>query len=850
MQEVSGDAGREAHGPDGFDADLYLASNPDLRVAFDRGLIGSALEHWRDAGEAETKAGARPTLLDHPPVSWTTTGGGDAAGLDRDLYLGLNPDLVHALGEDQRGAAAHWRAFGAVEGRPCFGAPAPWDRAFGTRAKGGASPPAAGCDLFVDADPHAGEEAAIGRRILAALRAVSCPISLRAYTSRGGRLVLEAGGAGWTPTYGVTLIVASPSLCRQILATLGPDGPADRPVLGCFARAPLHRHMPDWLVMSTLDAVLVPAGPEAGLCRAVAPVPVHAVAIAPVRLAPRAAARRALGLRDTDLVIVEEYTRGDTGQDDLRAVVLPGDRARAPLPRRADQIDDVPDPWTGASRLLAAADRFEPAWRGRATRRADATASGLCEGPAPPSRADAGRGLVGLFGAIRGVARGAASLPVPARPAVGTSAARDAPVLSLLIDAEHVPPSLVARLATQTWGFFELCVAHPGAVGFEIRRAGADPRIRLVGSDRAHSALSGALAVATGTHLLPVHDVSEAARIADGLDAIAARLMAADRPELLVEAAHAAELGGGTDGVAAHDPGPLAVRDRIESALTSPIAVSRAAFDRVGGAAFLGRNRDRGYGLTLALIRAGVTIGAVALPGRAPIGDPKATLAGERALRAHLVAVAGSASGVEPGFLPATFRIRRYAARRLPVAVVALATADGIRDMVAALDTEIVLLVTAAIRPPDPDALAGLAEILADPGVGGVCPVVLAADLTIAEAGLIARSDGTLASCEEAGWMLDRAGPGQRALQVRNVHAGALCLATRRSLLREFAPEIAGGAGTLVAVSLALGRAGLRLVATPFARVRLLSERADCSGVAGRAQEVGDGWPSGLWQRS
>ena len=182
--------------------------------------------------------------------------------------------------------------------------------------------------------------------------------------------------------------------------------------------------------------------------------------------------------------------------------------------------------------------------------------------------------------------------------------------------------------------------------------------------------------------------------------------------------------------------------------------------------------------------------------------------------------------------------------------MVSLPAADGLRDLAAALDTEIVLLVTAPIRPPDPDALAALAEILADPGVGGVCPVVLAADMTIAEVGLIARSDGTPAACEEVGWMLDRAGPGRRAMQVRNVHAGSLCLATRRSLLREFAPEIADGAGTLVAASLALGRAGLRLVATPFARVRLLSERADCSAVAGRAQEAGDGWPSGLWQRS
>ena len=865
MQEVSRGARIEAGGPDGFDADLYLASNPDLRAAFDRGLIGSALEHWREAGEAETRAGARPTLLDHPPVSAPAPGGVDATGLDRDLYLALNPDLAHSLGAGtaQAGDAGevdavvrHWLAYGAVEGRFGFGAPVPWDRALG-RALAGAAPRQDGCDLFVEADPQAGEEAAIGRRILAALRAGACPVSLRAYTSRDGRLVMEAGREGSTPTHGVTLIVATPSLCRQILATIGPDRLAGRTVLGCFAHAPLRRHMPDGLLLSTLDAVLVPTGGEAGLLRAVSPVPVHEVAIVPARLVARAAARRALGLWNTDRVIVEEDVHADTLQADLHASVAAGDRAGDPRPNRLHALDDIPDPWTGASRLLAAADRFVPAARGRATRHADATAADLSDAPPSPSPtlAEMGCGLVALFASARGAARGAACLPVPSLPAHAMSTAANAPVLSLLVEAEHLMPWLVARLEGQGWGFFELCVVVPQAVARArepTATAGWDPRIRLVAADPDDLGLAAALRVATGTHLLPVHDTSELARIADGLGAIAARLAEADRPQLLVEAAHAAELGDGANGTVTGDCGRLSLQDRIQSGLTPPVAVSRTAFERIDGAVFLGRPADRFYGLTLALARGGVSIGAVELPGRSEAPAAEAAIAGERSLRHHIVALGGPGA-VEPGFLPATFRIRRFAARSAPIALLAVGDAEDIWDKVAASDTEHVLLVARPIRPPGRGVLAALAEGLADPGVGVVCPVVLAFDMTIVEAGLIATPGEGPMRAEEAGWPLDASGPGARALRIRNVHAASLCLATRRSLIREFAAEPAaeaGDAGPLATLARRIGRAGFRILATPFATVRLLRDGADCSPTDGRAEEAGDGWPSGLRQRS
>ena len=845
MQEVPPRSDGGARGPDGFDADLYLASNPDLRAAFDRGLIGSALEHWREAGERETRAGSRPTLLDHPCVPPGTPIAAAAIGLDRDLYLALNPDLASEIGKDDGAATAHWLAFGAIEGRPCFGARAPWDRALAERTSA-TRLATDGCDLFVEADAQAGEEATIGRRVLAALRAVSYPISLRAYTSRNGRLVLDAG-ARLAPIHAVTLIVATPSVCRQIMATFGADGLAGRTVLGCFARAPLRRHMPDWLLLSTLDAVLVPEGPEAALLRAVSPVPVREVGIAAARLPPRGEARRSLGLRGTDRVAVEERMSEDNRDGGLYAVVVPGEPASEQRSLHAERFDDVPDPWTGAFRLLAAADRFVPEARGRATRRVDAAAAGLCDARSPPTYTAAGRRLVLLFGQARGAPRGAARLPLPRLPAEAESAAAQAPVLSLLVQAADVCRSMIARLHDQPWGFFELCIVCPD-VEVTAEWAGAvDPRVRPIAAEPNHPGLAGALRVATGTHLLPACDRAAAERIVDALPAIARRLSEADRPALLVEAAHAAELVGGTD----LDFGPLPLRARIESELTPPVAVSREALDRIGGDALLGGSGDRLYGLTLALLRDRAAVGAVALPDPAPAVAGEEMIAGARMLRHHLVMLSGRDCAVEPGFLPATYR-RRPDARCTPFEVLAIGGVIDLAGLVAAVTTEHVLLAAAAIRPPDADALASLVSALTDESVGGACPIVMAPDLTIAEAGLIATRGATAPSCEEAGWPLHASGPGRRVLRARDVHAASLCLATRRSLLIEVAREVAAvpEGEAVAAVALALRRAGLRLVSTPFAVVRLLSDCAGCPRDGGRAEEVEDGWPSGLRQRS
>ncbi|SOE00597.1 matrixin family metalloprotease [Caenispirillum bisanense] len=123
---------------DGFDAALYLRTNPDVAAAVAAGSFSSAEQHFRQFGAAENRSpnalfDAAWYLTRNPDVaaavqaaemtSWqhyTTWGareGRDAGPLfDGDRYLRDNPDVAQA-GMDPLGHYLHW---GVAEGRGAF----------------------------------------------------------------------------------------------------------------------------------------------------------------------------------------------------------------------------------------------------------------------------------------------------------------------------------------------------------------------------------------------------------------------------------------------------------------------------------------------------------------------------------------------------------------------------------------------------------------------------------------------------------------------------------------------------------------------------------------------------------
>ncbi len=81
-----------------FDADFYLANNPDVAAAVDAGAFGSAFEHFFLFGAEE--------------------GRDPSAAFDTAFYLATNPDVfgaVDAGGFDS--AFQHFILFGQFEGR-------------------------------------------------------------------------------------------------------------------------------------------------------------------------------------------------------------------------------------------------------------------------------------------------------------------------------------------------------------------------------------------------------------------------------------------------------------------------------------------------------------------------------------------------------------------------------------------------------------------------------------------------------------------------------------------------------------------------------------------------------------
>jgi GT2 family glycosyltransferase len=132
------------------------------------------------------------------------------------------------------------------------------------------------------------------------------------------------------------------------------------------------------------------------------------------------------------------------------------------------------------------------------------------------------------------------------------------------------------------------------------------------------------------------------------------------------------------------------------------------------------------------------------------------------------------------------------------------------------------LLLDAGVRPIDRDWLEALLEMSQLPGVGAAGPVLLRPDRTIEHAGIVLGLH-RFAGCAfrgEPGWTR---GHVANALNIRNCSAiSAACLLTRRAAF-----DAAGGldarlgsGAASIDYGLRLRQAGLRVVLTPYARLR------------------------------
>lgn len=737
-----------------FDAGLYLASNPDLRRAFDAGLIGDALEHWAARGEAETRSGMRPTLLGLAPVDDPEPGPAalaGAAGLAIEWYFALNPGLADALGHDPARARRHWLLHGATEGRAGFGASPSWAREADRGRDRSDLPP--GCDLFVDADPDGGPEAVLGRRALAALRKAGIAVSVRAWTRRRGRLVLAREELDRGPTYRDAILAASPSGMRLLLASIGPAQFARRRLIGLVGSAPLAPYAADWPVLACLDALLVAGAGPARRARACSPAPVQAVAVDPAPLLDRATARRLLGLpRDGTVTLLGAGATRGSGiciRDAQQRPTVDGEPSST---TGSDQrvLDDARDPWSGASLLLAAVDRWCPGPDLNEADRADARGAGITIDPGDDLPVDEGDALplaqvLGcLLGAEPRVAgRRPASL-VPAPP--GVPGGGGAPiVLTLLIDvrgsARAERDALIAHLLALGVAPTELCLAV-GDTGAGGRR---DPRVRVARDLRTASA------VATGEWIVPLTVAAGFRLEAAAVAAVAARCAAPDRPDVLIALASGTEDEGDDEAVRSGFATPLL--DRIETMITQPIAIARMRW-QCSAAETSGFGAAMPYAALLAAVRAGARIGALAVAsGIDPFGvdereDPALAEAGRRALRRHLRLSGRGGDTVGRDRAPGLFRVRRpdRSGAVAPLALIgpALPTADAdvpgeqrheadtlaaLGACLASVTAELVLLVGHAPdragndapcspRHPDPSDLARLRDAVEYGGAG------------------------------------------------------------------------------------------------------------------------------------
>ena len=96
---------RSAAPTGGFIEELYLALNPDVAEAIATGKFANAREHWTQFGRRETDEGARPALKHEvfyaEPEKRPATHESEAQFLDTQAYLYLNPDVRHAIGEEE-----------------------------------------------------------------------------------------------------------------------------------------------------------------------------------------------------------------------------------------------------------------------------------------------------------------------------------------------------------------------------------------------------------------------------------------------------------------------------------------------------------------------------------------------------------------------------------------------------------------------------------------------------------------------------------------------------------------------------------------------------------------------------
>lgn len=881
---------RMTEADDAFDDGAYLATNPDLAAAFAGGRIGTGQAHWQDTGRAETRSGHRPSLLDAAAAPGSPRPTLDAAATEAALaglgtfdaaaYVAMNPDLAATLGGDLEAARRHWVAHGRLEGRIGPGDAPYRDRAV---ALGRLLALPFGVDLHVPA-LETGIEGQAARQLLAALRAAGIPVSIRPYDDRAEIPRLTAAAAARDPGHRVSLFVASPLALRALHRMLAPAVFEASYVVAFVPRLALGAHMPDYPLFGMLDELWTASDTQARLLAAVAPLPVRHIALPPRTLAPRAEARRLLGLPQAGYVLaldataaapgpgapqldravgnaIERFLSRAGGDRGLLLLVRAG-AATASLVARA--LHGVPhatfrcDPTCpGEGSLVFAAanavlrsDAIAHEIAGHGARLTPVAPAALAAcldgrhdtGPAAPavSAAEAGARILAILGdlglampqprfaATIGRSRDAMWPPMPS-PAPDVALL---PVLSLLLPGAGLDRPMLDRIAAaltaQPHPFWELCVDRPDGAALRDRHdAGAhDPRLRLVAGDQA-----ARRAAATGDHVLPVASAAAALRRAGQLTAIAG-LIARENPDLVVRADPAASATDFIDTIEAGGPA------------ATPIAIRR---DRAeGGAGDLAA-------LVLRLVRTGARIAALADSDTdtAP-PHPAAEEAGRRTRLRHARELLGPAAWIEAGLAPATWRIRR----RFPTGVAACVRrldgaaalpAGALRQAVREAAAEHVVLLWGGAAP-EGRAVAALAELLLDDGIGAAGGCVLHADGTVADAGQVLDPHGRLRAPGQ-GAPPELGGEAGAVLRVRNVDAvGGGALAVRRSALfglrpvaRDVAsadtpgpaeapgsaeaPRLAEALTSAEAQAVALCRAlreeaGLRIVATPFARFR------------------------------
>lgn len=837
---------------DEVDSALHLAANPDVALAFDRGVVGNGVEHWRDAGRAEQSAGSRPSLPTAMVEAVTAIDVEPDAAFDTASYVAMNEDLARAFGADTEAARRHWAEHGRVEAR--FGAgDAPYRKRAPDLAALLARP--FGVDLYLPIGEPTG--APIGDRILSELRRAQIPVTLRPHVATDDRPRLAADEAVRAGSCRISMIAASPVSLGRLMRAY-PSGHFDRSyVIGLWDVAPVSVHMTAYGLFGALDEVWVSSEAARVRLASVSPVPVRYVRL-PVRPLPaRNEARAALGL-DPDVVAIMLDERdvppekhaldaivGAVGAGGALLLIRarPGSTTRltaligavAHVRVHIDQA--VPGHGSlilGAVDALIAAGGIDTAdARGAGiplVRPLAASIEAFLSGPsdATPESPLGNPRPVGDLLSMLGLDRPApafatflgrskhSSLPVPSEPGFA-KLSPTLPVVSILLDGRAASRADIVRVAAACAAsphpFWELCVA--GTDSLSRLSLPPDPRIRLAVATRDPTMaglLDRAASIATGTHVLVARSTTEALAAAASLAAIAASLVAQPDIDLLL-------------------PGAPCSIDRIQTIGQSlrPVVIRRSALLSAG--AFHGRHDTVAeYELLLALSRSSIGFCVDAAPARDP-DLPDADEAARLALGEHLRTTVSPLAVVEPGLLPGTWR-RRTRRLRLPQTTMIIPTTsklapsdlpagttmqrNGLADPHAAYATEYLVFLDGPIARLAPDALPALLGYAEEAEIGAVGGRVLNHDGTLSQAGLMLRAeDGALEPADPA-----------LALSVHNPDAIGAVLAIRRSILLEaggFDTALSAAAGVsfdLLVADLCLRLArdlALRVTYTPFA---------------------------------